>query len=104
MPDSPDTNEPAALSPPAPTSSTTTSSNKAKSTRASRRPPNWLLIVVAALASYILSIGPMFWTWHYAEHFGGNELIRVFYTPLRLLCEIPVFEDLINRYIRWWIL
>jgi len=53
---------------------------------------------------YILSIGPMFWTWHYAEHFGGNEFIRVFYVPLRLLCSIPLFDNLISRYILWWVL
>jgi hypothetical protein len=68
------------------------------------RVPTWLKLTVFLLAAYILSIGPMFWTWHYAEYFGGNEFIRVFYTPLRLLCEFEFFEKLINEYIRWWIL
>ena len=69
-----------------------------------RRVPTWLKLTVALFAAYILSIGPMFWTWHYAEYFGGNEFIRVFYVPLRLLCEFEFFEKLINHYIRWWIL
>ncbi len=72
--------------------------------RRRRRVPTWLKLTVALFAAYILSIGPLFWTWHYAEYFGGNEFIRVFYAPLRLLCEFELFEKLINQYIRWWIL
>lgn len=70
--------------------------------RPSRRVPVWFRVLLG-LVCYVLSIGPMFWTWHYAEHFNGNPLIRVFYVPLRLLCSIPIVEYFINRYIEWWI-
>ncbi len=55
------------------------------------------------LVCYVLSIGPMFWQWYESEHMGGSPLVRVFYAPLRLLCEIPAFESLLNRYINWWV-
>ncbi|MHC4877910.1 MAG: hypothetical protein ACYTGL_15740 [Planctomycetota bacterium] len=67
-----------------------------------RRVPIWLRVIVFSTC-YVLSIGPMFWVWYDAEHVTGNPLIRVFYTPLRLLCAIPLVEEWLNRYINWWI-
>lgn len=107
MPDpSPPTEESAAAAPSEDTSEPATSPPAAdqQPARRRRRVPTWLKVTVFLIAAYILSIGPLFWTWHYAEYFGGNEFIRVFYTPLRLLCEFEFFEKLINHYIRWWIL
>ena len=70
----------------------------------SRRVPTWLKVTLLLVAIYVLSIGPMFWVWYDAEYFTGNLLIRVFYAPLRLLCGFEFIEDLMNRYINWWIL
>lgn len=69
-----------------------------------RRNRRRVAITILSLTAYVLSIGPMFWVWHYAEHFSGEPLIRVFYAPLRLLCGIEFIEELLNRYINWWIL
>ena len=74
----------------------------AASPRNRRRVPLWLRVILF-LTGYVLSIGPMFWVWYDAEHVSGNPLIRVFYTPLRLLCGIPLVEEWLNRYINWWI-
>ena len=56
------------------------------------------------LSLYVASIGPMFWYWYEANHLGGMEPIYAFYYPLLMLCEIEWIRDLVNAYIRFWIL
>lgn len=56
------------------------------------------------LVAYVLSIGPMFWYWFEARHFDRSRWILVFYEPLRFACRIDFISDLVNWYIRLWIL
>ena len=58
---------------------------------------------------YVLSIGPMFWTWHHAREWSEQSnrlsLIETFYLPLAVACHVlPWFRDLVNSYVNWWIL
>jgi len=63
-----------------------------------------LVHLVVFLILYVLSIGPMFWIWYEAHYIGGSKWIAAFYEPLRRATQIPLFRDLINDYINWWIL
>ena len=49
---------------------------------------------------YVLSIGPMFWTWYESKYLNANPWVALFYEPLLFLTAIPF----INAYINWWIL
>ncbi|MBI1346466.1 hypothetical protein GC163_09265 [bacterium] len=54
---------------------------------------------------YTLSIGPCFWYWFEATYVDGSKWWVVFYFPLVLLCDlIPPLGELVNWYIRLWIL
>ncbi len=62
------------------------------------------LIAVVVFIWYVLSIGPMFWHYYEAIYLNGPTWLLLFYAPLRLLCNIPLFRKLIELYIQWWIL
>ena len=55
---------------------------------------------------YVLSIGPMFWTWHTAFYVETDKLtsrmLVAFYEPLRYLCKLPYVGDVVDNYIEWW--
>lgn len=53
---------------------------------------------------YVLSIGPMYWIWHQSAMINEPSFVEVFYRPLLLFCQIPVFGDLVNAYIELWVL
>lgn len=54
---------------------------------------------------YTFSIGPMYWTWYESRYMHGNELVAIFYEPLRLLGEwVPFFGEWLNWYVKLWIL
>lgn len=57
------------------------------------------------LLLYVLSIGPMFWTWYGALYSEGSSWIVGFYYPLWLLAgAIPWLGHFLNWYVRLWIL
>lgn len=61
--------------------------------------------VLISLVLYVLSIGPMFWKWHYSAHFRSDPFFLQLYSPLLTLCEnSPKFKELLNWYIELWIL
>ena len=52
---------------------------------------------------YVLSIGPMYWTWVRAKHVEGNFFVAAFYEPLWRICEfIPPLREWLNWYVRLW--
>jgi hypothetical protein len=54
-------------------------------------------------ALYVLSIGPMYWTWVGAKYLHGSYLVAVFYEPLwQLAGLIPPLGEWINWYVKWW--
>ena len=63
----------------------------------------WNVNVFACLfLLYVLSIGPMFWTWYDAHTVNGSKFIVLFYEPLKMMSNIPIFGDMVDRYISWW--
>jgi len=56
------------------------------------------------LTWYVLSIGPLYWTWHRAAMIDEPSFIEFFYRPLLLLSQIPIFGDLVNAYIELWVM
>jgi hypothetical protein len=59
----------------------------------------------ALLCLYVLSIGPMYWQWVSAKYVDGPPLLAAFYEPLWLVANrYEWLGDLLNWYVRWWIL
>lgn len=56
------------------------------------------------LTWYVLSIGPMFWSWHHAQLQNEPSFVEFFYRPLAYACSIPIVADIVNAYINLWIL
>ncbi len=57
------------------------------------------------LTWYILSIGPMYWSWHHAANNSEPSLVEAFYRPLLYACAIvPPLGELVNAYIELWVL
>lgn len=53
---------------------------------------------------YMLSIGPMFWSWYESTYVSGSPWIAVIYAPLLVACELcPPFGWFVNSYINLWI-
>ena len=56
------------------------------------------------LTLYVLSIGPLYWTWYESQFVGGSSIIAAFYLPLVALAEwVPPFGDWIEWYVHLWI-
>lgn len=52
---------------------------------------------------YVLSLGPMYWTWIRAKHVDGNSVIAAIYQPLWVLGGlIDPFGEWLNWYVRFW--
>jgi hypothetical protein len=67
----------------------------------------FVLPMVAALALYVLSIGPMFWVWYASFndlHLDSTPWPTIFYLPLLFACENEVIRNVVNWYINLWIL
>lgn len=63
-----------------------------------------VLISVAAAIVYVLSIGPMYWTYYNAKYNTGTALIAAIYEPLYLLCGwIPWLAMIVDAYVMLWI-
>lgn len=56
------------------------------------------------LTWYVLSIGPLYWSWYHAIVQGEPSLIEAFYRPLIYACEIPPIGSIVNAYINLWVL
>ena len=57
------------------------------------------------LTWYILSIGPLYWTWFHASNSHEPSLVEAFYRPLIYACAvIPPLGALVNAYIELWVL
>ncbi len=57
------------------------------------------------LTWYILSIGPMYWTWFHGSMSSEPSLVEAFYRPLIYACAIfPPLGTLVNAYIELWVL
>lgn len=57
------------------------------------------------LTWYILSIGPMYWTWFHAAYNNEPSLVEAFYRPLIYACAVfPPLGALVNAYIELWVL
>ena len=56
------------------------------------------------LTWYVLSIGPLYWTWHRAAMIDEPSFIELFYRPLLFICQIPILGDLVNAYIELWVM
>jgi hypothetical protein len=72
-----------------------------------QRRRNWRRYAVRytiGLILYVLSIGPMYWVWFGAMHADGPAIVAAFYAPLLYACEINWIGELVNWYIRLWIL
>ena len=71
-------------------------------------PVSWGAILERAwilFSLYVLSIGPMYWTWYRQRHMQGGGFFAFFYEPLvRLADLIPPLGEWLNNYVRWWIL
>ena len=53
---------------------------------------------------YVLSIGPMYWTYYDAKYNTGPLWIAVIYEPLFYLCLfIPPLSWIVDAYVMWWI-
>ncbi len=60
--------------------------------------------MVIVFGLYVLSIGPMYWTWIEAKHVDGSHLIAAFYEPLwKLAGWIPPLGEWVNWYVCLWI-
>lgn len=56
------------------------------------------------LVVYVLSLGPMYWTWFDAKYNEGSPWIAVIYEPLYIVSEwCPPLARLIDWYLRLWI-
>ena len=65
------------------------------------------LIVMTILTTlYVLSIGPMWWTWYSGMYVStqSDYWVIAFYEPLRLACHIEWIDRIVTAYIEWWIL
>ncbi len=65
------------------------------------------LIVLAIFTTlYVLSIGPMWWTWYSGMYVStqSDYWVIAFYEPLRLACHIEWIDRIVTAYIEWWIL
>ncbi|GIX03448.1 MAG: hypothetical protein KatS3mg113_0454 [Planctomycetaceae bacterium] len=61
--------------------------------------------LVVYLTLYVLSIGPMFWTWYEGMYLDGPAWVVAFYTPLLYVCDRWEWLSwAVNTYINWWIL
>ena len=61
----------------------------------------WLPVYLAiAMALYILSAGPMYWTIYEAFFVGHNPLIQTLYLPLVWLASN---SDLFGQWMEWYV-
>jgi len=64
-----------------------------------------LIYILAYLFISIVTIGPCYWYWFEATYANGPRWIAKFYAPLKWLCDHWEFlSQLVNQYVRWWIL
>ncbi len=60
--------------------------------------------MVILFGLYVLSIGPMYWTWIAAKHVDGSYYIAAFYEPLWFLAGlVPPLGEWLNWYVCLWI-
>jgi len=68
------------------------------------RPRKILIRMAVLLALYVLSIGPMYWSWYGAKVGLGSPLFLVFYRPLEIAAAlVPAVGHFLNWYISLWI-
>ena len=62
------------------------------------------LQVVITWVLYILSIGPMYWTWFGGKYANGSFVVAAIYEPLLQLGEfIPPLGRFLNWYVSLWL-
>ncbi len=68
----------------------------------------WRLTIIQVVVTwtiYVLSIGPLYWTWYAGKHVGDPNLVAIFYEPLYQLAGlIPPLGWFLNWYVALWIL
>jgi len=53
---------------------------------------------------HVLSIGPMYWQWVESMHMQGHPAVARFYYPLLVVCDlVPIFGELIEWYLSFWV-
>lgn len=55
------------------------------------------------LLLYVLSIGPMYWSWYEARFVGGNYWVAALYEPLSQASRIEPVGEFLDWYIELWI-
>ncbi len=88
-----------------------TQTNSSETSKAVQQQWSWsreirkrLMATMIVLAVYVLSIGPMFWSWYESKYLGGSPLVAAIYEPLLWTTEYPLIRHILNAYIDWWIL
>ncbi|MFV0443320.1 MAG: hypothetical protein ACK5Q5_07095 [Planctomycetaceae bacterium] len=52
---------------------------------------------------YVLSIGPMYWSWYSGKYANGSVYLAAFYEPLWILCvRYPWLGDWVDGYVWLW--
>lgn len=60
--------------------------------------------MIILVGFYILSIGPMYWSWVGAKQVDGSYYIAAIYEPLWFLAGVfPDLGEWLNWYVRFWI-
>lgn len=69
-----------------------------------RRVVRHVILLTILLTLYVLSIGPMWWSWFSGMYLAteSNYWVIAFYEPLRLACQIEVVNSVVTAYIEWW--
>ena len=63
-----------------------------------------IIALCIAIVAYVLSVGPMYWSYYDAKYNTGSLVLAMVYEPLFRLCEfIPFLGRMIDAYIMLWI-
>ena len=63
-----------------------------------------LIVLFVLLTLYVLSIGPMWWSWYSGMYVSTevNYWVIAFYEPLHQACRISWINGIVSAYIEWW--
>lgn len=63
-----------------------------------------LIAAVVFFVVYVLSVGPLYWTWFNAKFNTGSAWFAVVYEPLYQMCAIcPPLGRVVDAYIGLWL-
>lgn len=59
--------------------------------------------VVVILVIYVLSIGPMYWSWYESRYLNGDPFLAKLYYPLEVIChKLPWLGSWVDWYVDQW--